>query len=35
MKNVRLGVIGLGNMGKGHLSYLLKGEVSGGSRIGS
>lgn len=29
MKNVRLGVIGLGNMGKGHLSYLLKGEVSG------
>ncbi|RCW41734.1 Gfo/Idh/MocA family protein [Paenibacillus prosopidis] len=29
MQVVRLGVIGLGNMGKGHIGYLLKGEVSG------
>lgn len=29
MKNVRLGVIGLGNMGKIHLSYLMKGAVKG------
>lgn len=29
MKSVRLGIIGLGNMGKGHIGYLLKGEVSG------
>jgi predicted dehydrogenase len=29
MQIVRLGIIGLGNMGKGHLGYLLKGEVSG------
>lgn len=29
MQIVRLGIIGLGNMGKGHIGYLLKGEVSG------
>lgn len=29
MKIVRLGIIGLGNMGKGHIGYILKGEVSG------
>lgn len=29
MQNVRLGVIGLGNMGKGHIGYIKKGEVSG------
>ncbi|MBD2867669.1 Gfo/Idh/MocA family protein [Paenibacillus arenilitoris] len=29
MKVVRLGVIGLGNMGKGHLNYIAKGEVKG------
>lgn len=29
MKNVRVGIIGLGNMGKGHLSYILEGKVSG------
>lgn len=29
MQIVRLGVIGLGNMGKGHIGYLLKSEVSG------
>lgn len=29
MQNVRLGVIGLGNMGKGHINYVKKGEVSG------
>jgi len=28
MKSVRLGIIGLGNMGKGHLNYIHKGEVS-------
>lgn len=29
MQVVRLGIIGLGNMGQGHLSYILRGEVSG------
>ncbi|MCA0757490.1 Gfo/Idh/MocA family oxidoreductase [Paenibacillus sp. N4] len=29
MQTVRLGIIGLGNMGKGHIGYLAKGEVSG------
>jgi predicted dehydrogenase len=29
MKIVRLGIIGLGNMGKGHIGYILNGEVSG------
>lgn len=29
MQNVRLGIIGVGNMGKGHIKYLIKGEVSG------
>jgi len=29
MQNVRLGVIGIGNMGKGHIKYLIKGEVTG------
>ena len=29
MNKVRVGIIGLGNMGKGHLSYLLDGKVSG------
>ncbi|WP_337099780.1 Gfo/Idh/MocA family protein [Paenibacillus sp. YIM B09110] len=29
MQTVRLGIIGLGNMGKGHIGYLKKGEVSG------
>lgn len=29
MIKVRIGIIGLGNMGKGHLSYLLEGKVSG------
>jgi predicted dehydrogenase len=28
MEAVRLGIIGLGNMGKGHISYLNRGEVS-------
>lgn len=29
MQTVRLGIIGLGNMGKGHIGYIQKGEVSG------
>ncbi|WP_138752660.1 Gfo/Idh/MocA family protein [Paenibacillus sinopodophylli] len=29
MQIVRLGIIGLGNMGKGHINYLSNGEVSG------
>lgn len=29
MEVVRLGVIGLGNMGKGHIRYILKGDVPG------
>ncbi|MEF2243511.1 Gfo/Idh/MocA family protein [Paenibacillus sp. IITD108] len=29
MQNVRLGIIGVGNMGKGHIKYLIKDEVSG------
>ncbi|MCR2802403.1 Gfo/Idh/MocA family protein [Paenibacillus soyae] len=29
MNIVRLGIIGLGNMGKGHIGYLKKGEVKG------
>lgn len=29
MSNVRLGVIGLGNMGKGHIGYMQRGEVKG------
>ncbi|MCZ8520226.1 MULTISPECIES: Gfo/Idh/MocA family protein [Paenibacillus] len=30
MDSVRIGIIGMGNMGKGHGGYLLKGEVKGG-----
>jgi predicted dehydrogenase len=29
MSSVRLGVIGLGNMGKGHIGYMQRGEVKG------
>jgi len=29
MKVMRLGVIGLGNMGKGHIRYIVKGEIPG------
>ncbi|MFS0723426.1 Gfo/Idh/MocA family protein [Paenibacillus sp. 1P07SE] len=29
MEVVRLGVIGLGNMGKGHIRYIVKGEIPG------
>ncbi|MFD2114428.1 Gfo/Idh/MocA family protein [Paenibacillus yanchengensis] len=29
MQNVRLGIIGVGNMGKGHIRYLQAGEVTG------
>lgn len=29
MQTVRFGIIGLGNMGKGHIGYLKKGEVNG------
>ncbi|MHA6485369.1 Gfo/Idh/MocA family protein [Paenibacillus sp. strain BS8-2] len=29
MSSVRLGIIGLGNMGKGHIGYIKRGEVNG------
>ncbi len=29
MDKVRIGIIGMGNMGKYHADYLLKGEVAG------
>ena len=30
MKSVRIGIVGLGNMGTGHAKYLIEGEVEGG-----
>ncbi len=31
MEKVRIGIIGLGNMGTGHAKYLVNNEVKGGS----
>ena len=30
MEKVRIGIVGLGNMGTGHAKYLVKNEVKGG-----
>ncbi|MBD2844773.1 Gfo/Idh/MocA family oxidoreductase [Paenibacillus sp. IB182496] len=33
MANVRIGIVGLGNMGTGHARYLIKNEVKGGELV--